>query len=97
MPNRDVEETLVFQKLAREIIQSCDLPDISIGSYSPKIMALIFAESATAMSPQEVVRYYPAMTGALKLVDNNLDEFDWRSLALAVDTLRGRALEIPGM
>lgn len=90
--NPDIEETQIFHKLAREVIRHCNLKDITYASEGHYTLLHIFAEAITSRTVVEVKRDFPCMTDTMMALDNCYRVFDWPSLAIVVDQLRGRSL-----
>ena len=90
--NPDIEETIIFHKLAREIIAHCDLEDITYANEAHYALLYVFANAVTARTVKEVKDDFPAMTDTMTALDNLYRVFDWPSLAIVVDQFRGRSL-----
>ena len=90
--NPDIEETLIFHKLAREVIAHCKLEDITYANAGHYALLHIFADAVTSRTVKEVKRDFPAMTDTMTALDNLYRVFDWPSLAIVVDQFRGRSL-----
>lgn len=90
--NPDIEETIIFHKLAREMIAHCELEDIAYVNEGHYALLHIFAKAVTRRTVKEVKRDFPAMTDTMTALDNLYRVFDWPSLAIVVDQFRGRSL-----
>jgi len=90
--NPDIEETRIFQKLAREFVRLCDLEDTTYGDKPHYTLLHIYAKAMTGQSVQYLMREYPCLCDAMTAADNQFRRFDWPSLAIAVDQVRGKSM-----
>lgn len=90
--NPDIEETRIFQKLAREFVVLCDLEDISYGDKPHYTLLHIYATAMSGISVKTAMEKYPCLCDAMTAADNQFRRFDWPSLAIAVDQVRGKSL-----
>lgn len=90
--NPDIEETRIFQKLAREFVRLCELEDITYGDKEHYTLLHIYAKSMTQHSPRYLLDNFPCLCDAMTVVENQIRRFDWPSLAIAVDQIRGKSL-----
>lgn len=90
--NPDIEETLIFHKLAQEMIAHCHLEDVTYAEREHYALLHIFAEAITSRTLKEIKRDFPCMTDMMDALDNLYRVFDWPSLATVVDQLRGRSM-----
>lgn len=89
--NPDIEETRIYIKLAKEIVSHCHLADIQYASAGHYDLLFVFSNASSTRTAAEMSRDFPAMTSAMIAIDNQLRVFDWPSLALVVDRLRGKS------
>ena len=88
--NPDIEETRIFIKLAKEFVEVCQLEDIAYSETDDHYALLyVFAEASQKLQWDELMKRLPCMCDAMTAIDNQVRRFDWPSLALAVDHLRG--------
>lgn len=90
--NPDIEEHLIFQKLGREVVAHCELEDITYAEREHYTLLYVFSKAITSRTTKEVKRDFPCMTDMMCAIDNHYRVFDWPSLAIVVDQLRGRSL-----
>lgn len=90
--NPDIEETLIFRKLAREMIAHCELEDITYAEREHYALLHVFSKAITSRTIEEIKRDFPCMTDTMSAIDNLYRVFDWPSLAIVIDQLRGRSL-----
>lgn len=89
--NPDIEETRIFIKLAAEFVEVCHLEDIAYSETGDHYALLyVFAEASQKLQWDELMKRLPCMCDAMTAIDNQVRRFDWPSLALAVDHLRGK-------
>ncbi|MNB85838.1 hypothetical protein D3C75_327590 [compost metagenome] len=90
--NPDIEEHRIFMKLAQEIVSHCELEDITYAEREHYTLLHIFSKAMTSRTVKEVKRDFPCMMDMMSAIDNLYRVFDWPSLAIVVDQLRGRSL-----
>lgn len=90
--NPDIEEHRIFTKLAREMVDHCELEDITYAEREHYALLHVFSKAMTSRSTKEVKRDFPCMMDMMSAIDNLYRVFDWPSLAIVVDQLRGRSL-----
>lgn len=90
--NPDILETQKYQAIAREFIAHCELDDISYADTSHYTLLHVFSKSIIGESVNTVRTTFPKTVAAMAKIHNNYRQFDWPSLAIVVDSLRGRPL-----
>lgn len=90
--NPDIEETRIFQKLAREFVRLCDLEDITYGDKEHYTLLYIYANGVSGKTPKFLMKEFPCLCDAMAAADNHFRRFDWPSLAIAVDQVRGKSV-----
>lgn len=90
--NPDIEETRIFLKLAREFVELCDLEDISYGDKEHYTLLHIYGKAMVGKSVKYVMDNFPCLCDAMTATDNQFRRFDWPSLAIAVDQVRGKSV-----
>lgn len=90
--NPDIEETRIFLKLAREFVVLCDLEDTTYGNKDHYALLHIYAKAMTGISVKTAMERFPCLCDAMTAADNQFRRFDWPSLAIAVDHVRGKAV-----
>lgn len=90
--NPDIEETYIFQKLAREMIDGCELEDTTYAEEDYYALLFVFSKAIACRTVEEIKRDFPCMVDSMEALDCLYRLFDWPSLAIVVDQLRGRSL-----
>lgn len=90
--NPDIEETRIFLKLAREFVRLCDLEDTTYGDKDHYTLLHIYARTMPGLSVKYLMENFPCLCDAMSAADNQFRRFDWPSLAIAVDHVRGKSV-----
>lgn len=90
--NPDIEESRIFLKLAREFVLLCDLEDTSYGDKPHYTLLHIYAKAMSGISAKSAVERFPCLCDAMTATDNQFRRFDWPSLAIVVDQVRGKSV-----
>lgn len=89
--NPDIEESRIFIKLADEFVRLCELEDITYGDKPHYTLLHVYARAMTAIPAEHAMKYFPCLCDAMTATDNQFRRFDWPSLAIAVDQVRGKS------
>lgn len=88
--NPDIEETRIFLKLADEFVRLCELEDVTYGDQPHYTLLYVYAQAMSGMSAAHAVKHFPCLCDAMTATDNQFRRFDWPTLAIAVDQVRGK-------
>lgn len=88
--NPDIEETRIFIKLADEFVRLCELEDITYADKPHYTLLYIYATAMTGMTAAHAVKCFPCLCDAMAATNNQFRRFDWPTLAIAVDQVRGK-------
>lgn len=89
--NPDIEETRIFTKLADEFVRLVPLEDITYGDKPHYTLLHMYAKAMTLISATHALKYFPCLCDAMTATDNQFRRFDWPSLAIVVDQVRGKS------
>lgn len=89
--NPDILETRKFQAIAQEFIDLNILEDIDYATAPHYTLLEVFAKSMTGKRIYEVQQEFPKTVSAILKLNGNFRAFDWPTLGVAVDYLRGRS------
>lgn len=89
--NPDIEESRIFIKLADEFVRLCELEDITYGDKEHYTLMYVYAKAMTQHPVDLLLKHYPCLCDAMTATENQFRRFDWPSLAIAVDQVRGKS------
>lgn len=89
--NPDIVETRVFMDIAQEFVDNCDLELGPYASAPHYTLLYAFSDSIIGESVDAVKKAFPNTVKSLMKYNNNYKMFDWHTLSLAVDSLRGHS------